>query len=60
MLSDGSQVAAAIMAAEASRQKQALKPPSAMQTGQDITGDILTYYRYFLGEIEKIGPTHPG
>lgn len=48
-----SRVAAAILAAEASRQKQALKPGSTQQNGYDISGELLGYFRYFLVEIEK-------
>lgn len=46
-------VVAAILAAEASRQKQAQKTPSKLQEGYDIAGELLTYYRHFLKEVDR-------
>ena len=55
-MNDGSKVAAATLAAEAARQKQAMKTASMTLTGHDIAGELLTYYRYFLKEIDKQAP----
>jgi len=52
-MDDGSKVAAAILAAEASRQKRALVPEIIRDKGYNISGEILAYYRHFLAEIEK-------
>ena len=47
---DEDKVAAAILAAEASRQKEALIPSNG---GKDIPGELLKYYEHFLGKISK-------
>lgn len=52
-MNDGSKIAAAILAAEAAKQQQALKAPSQQQTGYDIPGELLKYYRHFLIAVEK-------
>lgn len=44
--------AAAILAAEASRQKLEVIPEK-LRVGHDISGQLLTYYRHFLKELEK-------
>lgn len=51
-MSDDSKTAAAILAAEAARQKLELNRPSK-PGGYNIAGELLTYYRYFLGEMGK-------
>jgi hypothetical protein len=48
-----SRTAAATLAAKAARQKQALKPASASQPRYDIAGELLTYCRHFLKNIDK-------
>jgi hypothetical protein len=51
-MTDGDKIAAALLAAEASRQQQALRP-SAAQQGYDIQAGILAYYRHFLTVVMK-------
>jgi hypothetical protein len=48
-----SRTAAATLAAKAARQRQALKAASASQPGYDIVGELLSYYRHFLKDIDK-------
>lgn len=52
-MTDATKIAAATLAAEASRQAQALRVPVAQQGGRDIAGELLNYYRHFAREIEK-------
>jgi len=54
-MTDGSKMAAATLAAEASRQQQELNQSAVGRPvqGRDISGDLLKLYRYFLTEIEK-------
>jgi hypothetical protein len=48
-----SRAAAATLAVKAARQKQALKAASASQPGYDIAGELLSYHRHFLKDIDK-------
>lgn len=57
--SDGTKIAASIMAAEASRQQQALKTGAAGGQGYDIAGGIFGYYVSFLAKIVKQERDHP-
>jgi hypothetical protein len=50
---DRSKIAAATLAVEGARQKQALKAASASQQGYDIAGELLSYYRHFLKDIDR-------
>ena len=52
-MTDGDKIAAATMAAEASRQKSGLVP-QGMRAGYDIAGSILSYYQHFLQEMQKL------
>jgi hypothetical protein len=52
-MTDSSKIAAAIMAAEASRQKQAMKAPSQRDQVYDISGEILDFYRQFVRKIAE-------
>lgn len=46
-------IAAAILAAEAAREKLQVMP---QQGGHNISGELMTYYRYFLTEVSKQAP----
>ena len=52
-ISDGTKIAAAIMAGEASRQQQALKTGAEATKGYNISGGIFGQYVHFLAEIGK-------
>jgi len=52
-MDDGPKVAAAILAAEASRQRQALKQGAFAKVGYDISAELLDYYWHFLNETRK-------
>jgi hypothetical protein len=48
-------VAAAVLAAEAARQRfESLLKPAI--TGHDISGSLMAYYKHFLAEIAKGTP----
>lgn len=49
-MDDSDKVAAAILAAEASRQKLQI---TQSQGGHNIPGEIMTFYRYFLAQLSK-------
>lgn len=46
---DENKIVAAILAAEASRQKEMMAPSK----GKDIAGDLLGYYGYFLSKLSE-------
>jgi hypothetical protein len=52
-MDDGSKTAAGRLAAKAARQKQALNPASASQPDYDIAGELLSFHRHFLKDIDK-------
>jgi hypothetical protein len=54
-MDDGSKIAAAILAAEASRAYWTLNPPNP-NTQYNINGSLLGHYRSFLAEIRKDDP----
>ena len=55
-MSDGTKIAAALLAAEASRQRAERFSKYPPVEHRDIARDILSDYDYFLGEVAKRKP----
>lgn len=53
-MSDKRQITAAILAAEAARQKAAISPQTKTGPGpRDITGELWAYYEFFMAKLKE-------